>query len=52
MEVGSRPCEWGHFAGGIQFHGAAAKRNHGPIETDVFFLETSEISHHLTLRVD
>ncbi len=45
------PAQRQHLSGSVQFHGAAAQRNHGTVQTEVFHLQFLHIAHHLCLAV-
>ncbi|CAI8728808.1 putative metal-dependent RNase [Pseudomonas sp. IT-P218] len=40
-----------HFAGGVEFHGARAQRDHGAIEGQVLVGELAQVAHQLGFRV-
>ncbi len=42
------PGDGDHFAGGIQFHGAGSKRNHGLVQRQVLHLQLPHIAQHFS----
>ena len=47
----SLPAHRNHLAGGIEFHGAAAQRNHGVIQRQIAVLQLFQVTHHLGFAV-
>ena len=45
------PAQGQHLGSSVQFHGAAAQRNHGAVEAEVFHLQFLHVAHHLGLAV-
>ena len=43
------PGDGHHFAGGVQFHGAGAERNHGAIKRQIPVGEFAQVAHHFGL---
>ncbi|MNF93002.1 hypothetical protein D3C84_756620 [compost metagenome] len=40
-----------HFAGGVEFHGARAQRDHGAIQGQVLVRQFAQVAHQLGFRV-
>ena len=52
MQIGElRPGDRDHFAGGVEFHGAGAQRDHRLVERQILGLQLLEITQHLGFAV-
>ena len=40
------PGDGNHLAGGVEFHGARAQRNHAAIQCQVFVAEAADVAQH------
>ncbi|KAF1060951.1 MAG: hypothetical protein GAK45_02373 [Pseudomonas citronellolis] len=47
----ARPGDGNHFAGGVEFHGARAQRNHRLVQRQVLVLQLLEVTQHLGFAV-
>ena len=46
-----RPGDRDHLAGGVEFHGAAAQRNHAAVQRQVFVAQRAYVAQHAGFRV-